>query len=127
MSDENNLWNPLEFESVTTPKAILSEQASYLTKMTKNVLRARIRAGTNPKNLVFNFEIIAPSLNNYVLVVCSVSHDLVKWYPLTLVSHPSGEIIKCEDEAEFINKLKEELNRKDVIEAIKSLFAQSRS
>lgn len=125
MSNENNLWNSLEFEAVTTPKAILNEQATHFTKMTKNVLLARVKSAGNTQTLVFHFEILAPALNNYRIHICSIQHDLVNWYPLKMVTRPNNEIIECKDEEEFISNLKKELNREDVTQAIKSLYAQS--
>lgn len=125
MNENKNLWPELKFDSVITPKAILTEQAYSLSRLTKNVLKGSVHAGGNKENLIFNLGIIAPALNNYTLDICTIQHKLVKWYPLTVTTRPQNKSYSCKDEEEFIGLLKNILRNNDLLMGIKSLYAQS--
>jgi hypothetical protein len=117
-----NLWGDLsELTRVKTPKSILHEQADVLTKETDGLLEGRIDSKGERGSFSHEFDVVAPSFNNYVYSILRVEHD-IRLYPLQLIG-PDGRI-ECNDEEEFKENLGKALSSQDVRRVLSSLLSQ---
>ncbi|MDX2301737.1 MAG: hypothetical protein NW226_03005 [Microscillaceae bacterium] len=128
-----NLWSDaisLE-EKVVTPVTILKQQASYLAKITQNVVHAdvnliedfyRLSYGFGPSKFVYGFILVAPTLNNYQYKLFTIIHDIVP-YPIELFFF--DEKYTLQDEDDFIEILRYILSDERTIKVVRSLISQS--
>ena len=84
--ETQNLWPEFVVEKVRSPKTILKEQAGYLMKMTKNILSADVETTQERSTgqIIHNFYVVAPAMDNYRYRVFNVSHDVI-YYPLSVM------------------------------------------
>ncbi|MCX6622094.1 MAG: hypothetical protein NTY38_13705 [Acidobacteria bacterium] len=91
----SNLWpmDDIDPDSITTPTAILQQQASYLGQATKNVLEARVEVSIFDRDrdqFYLSFRVVAPTLDDFTVELFAVKHG-IELYPVTPVSgerHP---------------------------------------
>ena len=94
-----NLWGDMpEVVDIRTPKMVLAEQASLLQKITKGALTCESKVSPNGNGLVVSMRIVAPSLENYSVVLVQVAHDMFV-YPCSIQSPFLGNDFICGDEA----------------------------
>lgn len=117
-----NLWGDLsELTRVRTPKSILQEQADILTHETDGLLQGRIDSTADRGNFSHEFDVVAPSFNNYIHSLFRVEHR-VDLYPLDVVG-PEGRI-RCENEEEFKQCLGRALSSEPIRKILSSLLSQ---
>ena len=122
--ETQNLWPEFVVEKVRSPKTILKEQAGYLMKMTKNILSADVETTQERSTgqIIHNFYVVAPAMDNYRYRVFNVSHDVI-YYPLSVMYR--GRFIAVTNEEEFLSVLSEIFKDGDTARIISSLLAQS--
>lgn len=105
---QEDLWGDLpEVESLRTPLVILKEQAELLQEKTEGLLVGQIKSAQDVTRFVYDFFIIAPTLNNYAYHLLTVMHDL-GFYPLQLIDRQVGRKFKqCSSEKELKQGLRE--------------------
>lgn len=139
-----NLWpdDIVADRESTTSLRILKEQAINLGSLTKNIVKAEVRSrkDLNTKNsskLYFDFNIIAPLLQNYRYRLFQVAFDIGRLYPIEMfldedLSHELGHEVNVEDNSkrapirvqsdfEFEGLLKEIFNTRTTRNIIKNL------
>ena len=122
-----NLWGDLpKSGDLRTPVSILREQATILGDQTNNVLVGDVITTQRGGNIVSEFEIVAPALDNYRVTVLTISHDMTL-YPLLVIRHLGGGNVQCTDETSFKAVLKETLSGKRVHQIVNSLLSQSKA
>jgi len=123
-----NLWGDvIESGPLRQPVTILREQASILTRLTKGVLQGEVKSNVVSGHAGIDFNIVVPALNDYSYNLLTVTHDLLKFYPLMLMTLPDYEKQSARDEGEFMAILASILGSKDTHTLIQSLLAQSGS
>jgi hypothetical protein len=124
MEKVENLWSAIEpVVDVDSPKYILSQQAKYLSDMTKNYLVGEVRTDTYNDRLQFYLIIKAPTLK-YQFTLLSVEHDL-RGYPLELYDSLKNERIKVSNEQEFKENLGKILKSSSTNRALRTLLANN--
>jgi len=122
MPDETNLWPEFTAEKISSPKALMQEQALFLGERTKNILRAEISSDSpNPGIIRHFFEIVAPSLK-FRHSLFYIEHRMI-YYPFSLKWRSGNYSIP--DERAFITKMKDIFNDTTTIKIITSLLSQS--
>lgn len=119
-----NLWGDLsDMAKVRTPRMVLSEQGSQLSELTGGALTVAIDdRGSGQGNFRYDFDIVAPALNNYIYTVLTITHS-VSLYPVTMaVGTASTEL---PDESALEKKLASVLQSKDTRNVIAALMSQS--
>src|SRR6185436_9770992 len=131
-----NLWpDDIAVTDAVAPVSLLKEQASLLGERTKNLVEGRVTPGLG-KGAAFliagrfnyDFDLVAPALNNYRYHLFSISHG-VELYPLTISGTEAldSEDIQVNNEEEFLNELKRIFSFEKTKRIISSLIAQSTS
>jgi hypothetical protein len=83
MANTDDLWPANIADSkLTTPVAILKEQAALLGEKTKQLVKGEVSTQTTGNLFVHHFYIVAPTLN-YKYELFTASH-VINFYPLTL-------------------------------------------
>ena len=132
MSTES-LWPSFgETPVVKTPKIILQEQARYLEKITNGYIKAEVITSKHPTllNKVSHLlKIIAPHVEDYSTIIVEVDHDVIKLFPLSVVSRikPMPVTFNALNDAEFFSMLVKVFEEKETIDTIQSLLIQSKS
>ena len=114
-------------------KTILFQQADYLGKMTKNIIKAEVETKiaafqTNPQKKYFNHHFVIKSAAlKYSFVLFYVRHSINSEYPLaiTVPENMTLNASEIKNEKEFSEKLKLIFSDKKTTEIINSLIAQS--
>jgi hypothetical protein len=79
-----NLWGDLSSLAVVrTPKTMLEEQASLLTKATEGLLVGAVQDEGRSGIFHYSLNVIVPALNNYTYEILRVNYPL-EMYPLQL-------------------------------------------
>lgn len=135
------LWPKSISVATLSPRAILKVQESALEKMTKGLLRGRLRTVEAGDQLVHHLEVQAPGLHDYRQSIVSASHGRGRSYPVTVEAesfYPTpfdgDESVNDEglkpnerrawtDEA-FIGLLSQALGSVEALALIQSLIAQ---
>ena len=132
-----NLWpEDIAVTDVVAPVSIMKEQASLLGERTKNLVEGRVTPGADSAAKVdlllenrfrYDFDLVAPALNNYRYRLFSILHGL-NFYPLTLESAPldSGPI-QVTNEEQFLTWLEAIFSAEKTKTIISLLIAQSRA
>ena len=128
-----DLWpDDLETGRMTTPAAILRQQAVLLAKKTGNALTARVDGGALDRRLVrdpqnqgfhYSFEVVAPSLANYTFQLFTVRHGM-DLYPVKLDFRVQERAYEAASEAEFIEVLRQVLSSPETKRVIETLLSQ---
>ncbi|MBF4691486.1 hypothetical protein [Fusibacter ferrireducens] len=135
-----NLWNisNLEAETKNSPNRILEEQAKHFEKSTKDVLYCNISNFTI-KNAVFDsyklatkFAIVAPNLDKYTYVVCTIFSNPETDYPVSIKENGDiGNVIdqgtECQDYDELVEELERILSSEKVTNVIRNLYSKSKT
>jgi hypothetical protein len=118
---------------ITTPAAILRQQASLLGKRTNNLLEAKVDTITQGDTFMHRFAIEAPALGNYKYILFVLSHS-VELYPISISQTPSGVYPDSasisngiRSEKELLDWLKWVLNRDETKRVINGLLSQIES
>jgi hypothetical protein len=121
-----NLWGDLRnFETIRTPKAILEEQARYLTDATGGLLVGNVDPrAQSPSAFAYDLDVQVPSLNNYVYTVLSISHD-VDLYPVVIKCSKPIVRLDCEDQQQFEVSIGSILASPEVKHVLSALVAQA--
>lgn len=79
-----NLWpDNVSKEKWASPVSLLREQARFLGDQTKNLVTAEVgTASIEDEVFLYNFYIVAPTLNNYHYRLFSIEHN-IEMYPVT--------------------------------------------
>lgn len=126
--ETQNLWPDFAVETTKSPKAILKEQAGYLMAKTSNVLSADVETQLYKGEIIHNFYVVAPAMNNYRYEIFSIKHRPVGYYPLTMnwgEELPWESIPEARNEEEFIDLLRVTFNKPETTRVISSLLSQS--
>ena len=143
----DNFWNEFKKAEIELPKTILEVQRNnFNDKIPPNTLVCEIKETqediTNPWDngiglliegqnqnkrisFVYSMYILAPSLNNYRVLLFKIAYDISKVYPCTISNIYTGELeIKCEDNVILKAKLKNILQSPSISDLIGVLLAQ---
>lgn len=143
----DNFWNEFKKAEIELPKTILEAQRNNFNEnIPPNTLVCEIKETqedvTNPwedtigflidgpnqikrKSVVYSMYILAPSLNNYRVLLFKVAYDISKVYPCTISNIYTGEPeIKCEDNGILKEKLKNILQSPSISDLVGVLLAQ---
>ncbi len=122
-----SLWGDLsELETVPTPKSILLEQATYLTKATDNLLVGIVddqETTAHGGKFIYELNVQVPALNNYSYILARVIHN-IDLYPVTVYSTALEKPTQCSGEDEFKRILSDILSSKEVKKILSSLLSQ---
>jgi hypothetical protein len=148
-----NLWpEDIAVTQVVAPVAILKEQASMLGERTMNLVEGRVKQNFSdsgglrfPKpsgksrathsgddlydsDFSYDFDLVAPALNNYRYRLFSISHG-VEFYPLLITNSAAltGDGIEVPHEEGFLAMLEMIFSSEKTKGIISSLIAQSRA
>ncbi|WP_281232872.1 hypothetical protein [Flavobacterium gelatinilyticum] len=125
MSDSNNLWPDFEdVPKIVSPRAILTEQANFLSEKTNNLLNGSISASASSTNeIITRFKIVAPLLNNYSYQLFAIIHSAL-YYPCDLRYNAIS--YKINNEEDLREKIREIFNNEETKNIIFSLLGQSK-
>lgn len=125
MTITNDLWPNFEdVPAIKSPRAIMLEQANFLSSKTKNLVTAEIRSlNTTDGRLGYRFKIIAPLLKDYSFALFSLYHGAM-YYPCDIKFKQLMWTIHSEDE--LINKLRYIFMDEETKKVISSLLGQSK-
>src|SRR5437867_9307579 len=107
----HNLWpEDIAVTEAVAPVSILKDQASKLAERTKNLVEARVRNSARDSyddDFAYDFELVAPALNNYRYRLFAISHD-VQFYPLFIHDCEAFDEkdVPVDDEEQFLKVLK---------------------
>jgi hypothetical protein len=124
MANTDDLWPANIADSrLTTPVAILKEQAALLGEKTKQLVKGEVVTQTTGNLFVHHFYLVAPTLN-YKYELFTVSH-VINFYPLTL--RQTSQNVSIMNEEDFKEKLKEILSSQHTLNVVHSILAQVRA
>ena len=128
-----SLWPSFgETPIVKTPKIILQEQAKHLETITLGYIKAEVITTKHPtllNKISHLLKITAPHVEGYSTIIVEVDHDVIKLYPLTVVSRikPMPVTFTATNDAEFFAMLNRVFEERETIDTIQSLLVQSKS
>jgi hypothetical protein len=121
MANTDDLWPANIGDSkLTTPVAVLKEQAALLGEKTKQLVKGEVATQTTGNLFVHHFYIVAPTLN-YKYELFTLSH-VINFYPLTL--RQASQNLTIMNEEDFKEKLKEILSSQHTLNVVHSILAQ---
>lgn len=143
----DNFWNEFKKAEIELPKTILEVQCkNFNDNIPPNTLVCEIKETqedvTNPwedsigflidgqnqnkcKSVVHSMYILAPSLNNYRVLLFKIAYDISKVYPCTISNIYTGEPeIKCDNNEILKAKLKNILQSPSISDLVGVLLAQ---
>ncbi len=129
----SSLWPSFgNIPAIKTPKVILKEQASYLESVTSGFIITEIITAAHPtlsNKVTHSIKITAPKVENYTTIIVEVDHDMIKLYPLTVISKIKAMPVSytAANEDELLDLLKKVFEEKETIDTIQSLLIQSKS
>jgi hypothetical protein len=140
-----NLWPQDMFdniEDVATPAVILAQQATFLEKASKNVLKGLVQEDEPPQGsqmkFKYDFYINAPTAGNYTYKLLTILHNIYL-YPILI--YPADDILKeilgnkysvttnylkCDDEENFRLILRQIFNTDKTRKILRSLIQLAR-
>jgi hypothetical protein len=125
-----DFWPDLETPpAVTTPLAILKEQAAALARKTNGLLEGRVDTTTDVFDCFSHlFRIVAPTLGHYAYELFRAKHT-VMLYPVEIEWSRLGnpDSMKIDNEQEFERALKKILSSPETTKIISNLLAQIRA
>jgi hypothetical protein len=124
-------------EAVTTPLAIMKEQASELSRRSRSRLRGEVVTSVTDSNRIRQtFYLMVPSLDNYRYELFEIEHGVLP-YPVTVISDASSKAASAgtatiyhrapelSSEADFVAWLRNLFGSEQTKKVIGSLYAQS--
>lgn len=121
----NSFWVVPDQVKIKTPLALLREQASALTDMTKGLLVGEVKSGeVGGRYLAVRLDITVPALNAYKYSVLEyIQPPLI--FPGTLYDRMRDEQIEIFDEYGFAEALRTILSSDAAQRVIEALLAQA--
>ncbi|MDM8542273.1 hypothetical protein QUF90_14425 [Desulfococcaceae bacterium HSG9] len=130
-----DLWPPeIANERIKTPVMILREQASLLGEKSGNLVQGEVVGdNNNPKNLIYYFYVVAPTLGNYRYQLFALEHETIT-YPLKI--HVEELILdeirtNVKTDSKTDNFMEYEIihvdNEAGLIETLKAIFRSNRT
>ncbi|MDM8553558.1 hypothetical protein QUF75_02375 [Desulfococcaceae bacterium HSG7] len=130
-----DLWPPeIANERIKTPVMILREQASLLGEKSGNLVQGEVVGdNNNPKNLIYYFYVVAPTLGNYRYQLFALEHETIT-YPLKihveeLILDEIRTDVKTDSKTD--NFMEYEIihvdNEAGLIETLKAIFRSNRT
>ncbi|HEY8919455.1 MAG TPA: hypothetical protein VIM87_23600 [Chitinophaga sp.] len=131
-----NLWpEDILEKKITLPKALLLDQANYLSKMSNNILTVEIKTspalmGTDGKEalttngLRHEFIIKVPALGNYQFPLLWIIHGSLQVYPFQLYSILEETFYEISDEEHFKSVLAKVFSFEKTRNAISYIMSQ---
>jgi len=129
----SSLWPSFgEIPVIKTPKVILKEQASYLENVTSGFIITEVVTAAHPtllNKVSHSLRITAPKVENFTTIIVEVDHDMIKLYPLTVISRIKAMPVSytATNQEEFLDLLKKVFEEKETIDTVQSLLIQSKS
>ncbi len=143
-----NLWSTADLKvSILTPIAILRTQATLLSQTTQRLLVGEVRTTTSDKGeLIIDFDVVVPALNNYRHTLLTVKHTKTENYPATVFARGLSRTVKVSNsllfssseyetrsvpsktaysDKEFISIMSEALKAPETIAKLQSLIIRS--
>jgi hypothetical protein len=132
-----DLWPDDISTEVLTPLAILRAQVPGLERRTKGLLEVDLNSVEKEKEVVHNFDLVAPALDRFRERILVVTHERNRVYPATLEaavflrkSRPenflgSSLAERAMSQDDFIRLMKEVIRSPEVRSSIESLIARS--
>lgn len=124
----NSLWNFSSSVDVQkTPVQIIREQALLFNDFWKsgNIYAEVVQGGPVDSKLSYNMRVVAPLLNNYVLIVVDIRYHITG-YPVRVSSEYGLDWdTTAENEVEYIGLLSKVLSSARLQQAVNSLVAHS--
>lgn len=122
-----NLWGDLAVQDeFTPPVTLLRNQASALNQLTNHILMGRVSVITQGDYFLYDLDVVAPALDNYVYTILQVKHA-VTFYPLKVEDLIAEKSYECSSEEEFVDALQKTLSSSAVRRVIQSLLSQSKA
>jgi hypothetical protein len=128
-----SLWPSFgEIQIVKTPKIILQQQAKHLENATSGFITTEVitsKHSTLLNKVSHILRITAPKVEGYSTVVVEVDHDIIKLYPVSIISRIKAMPItySATNEEELLVLLNKVFEEKETIDTIQSLLTQSKS
>lgn len=122
-----SMWKIDEAVGGKTPALIMGEQAQALTQETSGRLRGHVSVVGSPGQIITEFRVTAPTLNNYSYVLVTYTHGLTGMFPGQLVSEVSKLRTQVDDLSIFENRLLEVIQSKPVNDLIRTLLDSVRA
>ncbi|HMU46880.1 MAG TPA: hypothetical protein PKC72_10955 [Chitinophagaceae bacterium] len=124
-NEEKDLWPNFEdVPKITSPRSVMSEQASFLSQKTKNLLTANISTNnTSDGRIVNRFAIVAPLLKNYSYNLFALYHGAI-YYPCEILF--KGVRTPIQNEEELRTAMSSIFNDESTKKVIVSLIGQSK-
>ena len=134
-----DLWPPeLADNSLVAPVTIMRQQASALSKRTRNLVQGKVRSWTRDEtfhslladdpvpdgDLIHSFQLVVPALDQYSYGLFEVRHG-PRLYPLA--ASVEGKTAKIDSQDEFVEWLKQVLGSAETKRVVSALLAQVRS
>lgn len=112
---------------VLTPLAIMRAQVPGLERRTQGLLEAEVGSVEREKDVVHNFDLIAPALDSFRERILVVTHDRTRVYPAALEAACFTPVLKkwAMSQAQFLDLIKEVIQSTAVRSSIESLIARS--
>ena len=124
MNDDFWATNVSDKPSERTPYMILREQATALSKKTKDVVQADVKTEQIHERIEYELLIYAAVLGLRVSILRVVSEG-GSAYPATMSGRYVKKLLTCKNESEFVRHLKAILGSREVTEAVHRLQADS--
>jgi len=126
-----NLWGDLKtLQKVHTPRAILREQAQLLTESTGGTLVGDVSDFKSASySFCFQLRVVIPILNNYQYELLEIRHNETL-YPLMVTDlqrETSTSSMRCKNEIEYIEALKQILGADHTKDVLARLLSQATS
>lgn len=127
MSQEN-LWGELpDAQSLVLPQNILKQQASFLGKMTGNLIEAKVTKSIVPSRAFsYALEIFSSALAGYSIRILQIDYDITI-YPLELHDMVNQKKYGVGDEKELFHGLKVILQSENVKKVLSSVLAHAKA
>lgn len=120
-----DLW-PSQFKPapMTTPVALLRSQAALLPNKTDSLVEAFVISRKQGNDLLHQFYLRAPILDNYSYLLLTLVHPL-HIYPVTLVAETTGKSYTAASPEQFVQQVGDILSAPETVKVIESLIVQS--
>ncbi|HVI06910.1 MAG TPA: hypothetical protein VND65_01305 [Candidatus Binatia bacterium] len=120
-----DLWPKTKFETnMVTPTSILRRQAALLGEKTQQLVTAEVFTTVGGDYAAHFFRLVVPALDNYKYELFRIEHRADELYPLT--GHFPNSTRRIEDQADFLDWLKEVFSAETTLKKIDSLMAQAK-
>ncbi len=123
--NEDSFWVIPDKIEIRTPIAILREQATLLTNLTKGILKGEIETTQSNDNLLIKLYIVVSGLKNYRYLILQYIQPITL-YPGTLIWAAKSSGYQTANEDQFLDSLKTILSSTETQSVITGLLAQAR-